>query len=274
MKKLLIASLITLSSASIFAADSTTTAAKTDVFKQAEQLYAAKNYSAAFQEMQRLAQTGNAQAIYNLGYMTQMGQGTAKDSSKALKYYEDASNKGYAQASYTLAQIYETGELGVAKDSNKFSQYIQKASAQGSDDATVKIATILFAQKKPQSHQIALQKLAPLIRKSNYPATQVKALYDISQGVENKNPLMKRQGIEALQSIAQKGYAPASMALATMMANGNIIPQNLPEAKKIFTELANQNVPNAKESLASVDKIIAEKSKQAANAPAQPAPKK
>ena len=62
--------------------------------------------------------------------MTQMGQGTAKDNAKdnakALKYYEDASNKGYAQASYTLAQIYETGELGVAKDSNKFSQYIQK----------------------------------------------------------------------------------------------------------------------------------------------------
>lgn len=42
MKKLLIASLITLSSASIFAADNTATAAKTDVFKQAEQLYAAK----------------------------------------------------------------------------------------------------------------------------------------------------------------------------------------------------------------------------------------
>jgi len=274
MKKLLIASLITLSSTSVFAADNTTTAAKTDAFKQAEQLYAAKNYPAAFQEMQRLAQTGNAQAIYNLGYMTQMGQGTAKDSSKAIKYYEDASNKGYAQASYTLAQIYETGELGVAKDSNKFSQYIQKASAQGSDDATVKIATILFAQKKPQSHQIALQKLAPLIRKGNYPAIQVKALYDISQGVENKNPLMKRQGIESLQSIAQKGYAPASMALATMMANGNIIPQNLPQAKKIFTELANQNVPNARESLASVDKIIAEKSKQPTTAPAQPAPKK
>lgn len=274
MKKLLIASLIAISSSSIFAADTTTSAAKNDVFKQAEQLYAAKNYPAAFQEVQRLAQTGNAQAIYNLGYMTQMGQGTAKDNAKALKYYEDASNKGYAQASYTLAQIYETGELGVAKDSNKFSQYIQKAAAQGSDDATVKIATILFAQKKPQSHQIALQKLAPLIRKGNYPAIQVKALYDISQWVENKNPLMKRQGIEALQTIAQKGYAPASMALATMMANGNIIPQNLPQAKQIFTELAKQNVPNARESLASVEKIIAEKNKQAAAAPTQPAPKK
>lgn len=85
---------------------------------------------------------------------------------------------------------------------------------------------------------------------------------------------MKRQGIEALQTIAQKGYAPASMALATMMANGNIIPQNLPQAKQIFTELAKQNVPNARESLASVEKIIAEKNKQAAAAPTQPAPKK
>ncbi len=80
--------------------------AKNDVFKQAEQLYAAKNYPAAFQEVQRLAQTGNAQAIYNLGYDAN-GQGTAKDNAKALKYYEDASNKGYAQASYRLAQIYE-----------------------------------------------------------------------------------------------------------------------------------------------------------------------
>ena len=97
--------------------------------------------------MQRLAQTGNAQAIYNLGYMTQMGQGTPKDNAKALKYYEDASNKGYAQASYRLAQIYETGELGVAKDSNKFSQYVQKASAQGSDDATVKLRPFYLLRK-------------------------------------------------------------------------------------------------------------------------------
>lgn len=269
MKKLLIAGLITLASSSLFAADAN------DAFKQAEQLYASKNYPAAFQEMQRLAQSGNAQAIYNLGYMTQMGQGTAKDSAKAIKYYEEASNKGYAQASYTLSQIYEDGALGVAKDNKKFSQYVQKASAQGSDDATVKIATILFAQNKPQSNALAQQKLAPLIKKGNYAAIHVRALYDLSQGEQNKNPLLKRQAIESLQSIAQKGYAPSSMALATMMANGNIIEQNLPQAKKIFTELANQNVPKARESLAAVDQIIAEKNKQAATAPTQaPAPAK
>jgi uncharacterized protein len=43
--------------------------------------------------------------------------------------------------------------------------------------------------------------------------------------------------------------------------NGNIIPQNLPEAKKIFTALAKENVPQAKESLAMVDKMIADQAK-------------
>lgn len=59
----------------------------------------------------------------------------------------------------------------------------------------------------------------------------------LAKGLKIKNPLMKRQGIEALQTIAQKGYAPASMALATMMANGNIIPQNLPQANRSLLSL-------------------------------------
>ena len=85
MKKLLIANLIMVASHSIFAADNKTSAAP-DVFAKATQLYEAKNYPEAFQEMQRLANTGNAQAIYNVGYMTQIGQGTVKDEKKALQY--------------------------------------------------------------------------------------------------------------------------------------------------------------------------------------------
>ena len=51
------------------------------------------------------------------------------------------------------------------------------------------------------------------------------------------------------------------MAVGNMFVNGNIIPQNLPEAKKIFAALAQENVPQAKESLATVDKLIAEQAK-------------
>ena len=56
------------------------------------------------------------------------------------------------------------------------------------------------------------------------------------------------------------------MAVGNMFANGNIVPQNLPEAKKIFTALAKENVPQAKASLATVDKMIAEQAKNPAPA--------
>lgn len=90
MKKLLIASLIAITCNSVFAAGK----GNADViFSKANQLYEAKNYTAAFQEIQRIAASGNAQAIYNLGSMTQQGLGTAKDEKKAFEYFQDASNK-------------------------------------------------------------------------------------------------------------------------------------------------------------------------------------
>lgn len=70
MKKLLIASLMMIASHSIFAADTNTSRIQT--LAKATQLYEAKNYTEAFQEMQHLANTGNPQAIYNVGYMTQI----------------------------------------------------------------------------------------------------------------------------------------------------------------------------------------------------------
>jgi len=265
MKKLLIASLITLASHTAFAADSKNAA--TDVFAKATQLYEAKDYNAAFQEMHRLADTGNTQAIYNLGYMHQMGQGTSKDDRKALQYYQDASNKGYGKASFTLAQLYHTGDLGVAKSDQKYKEYLDKASNQGSEEAIVESANILFRQGKPEYDQMAVQKLLPLLRKNYYPAVHLKAIYDLSLGVKNKNPFMQQQSVETLKDLAKKGYAPSLMVLGNMLANGGIVTQNLEESRSIFSGLAKQNYPNAKESLAKVDEAIAAKKAAAAQTP-------
>lgn len=68
-------------------------------------------------------------------------------------------------------------------------------------------------------------------------------------------------GLASIESLAKKGYIPALMAVGNLMTNGNIVPQNLPEARKIFAALAQDSVPQAKESLAAVDKLIAEKAK-------------
>lgn len=269
MKKILLATLLSLSAATIFAAD----APKSNIdpaFAKAQELIQAKNFTAAYQELDKLAKTGNGQAMYNLGYLTQTGQGTAKDDKKALKYYQDSSAKGYPVASYVLAQSYATGQLGLAKDPKKVREYLEKASSQGFDDATVELAVLLFSEGKPASDKLAVQKLDPLLKKGFPPAIHAKALYDITDGLKAKNAATVNQGLKAIQGLAQKGYIPALMAVANMMTNGNLINQNLPEAQKIFGELAKQNVPRAKESLEVVNKLIAEKAKTPAPAAATP----
>ncbi len=82
MKKQLLALVVALSTTVSFAATAPqaqgSNPAQGTPFEKAEQLYNQKNYPAAYQEIDRLAKTGNAQAIYNLGFMTELGQGTKK----------------------------------------------------------------------------------------------------------------------------------------------------------------------------------------------------
>lgn len=257
MKKILCGTLIALSSMLTFAA----TPSVDPQFAKVLELIQAKNFTAAYQELERLSKAGNNQATYNLAYLTQTGQGTKQDNKKAVQLYEEAGNKGYPVANYVLAQNYATGGLGLTKDEKKSRQYLEKASSQGFDDATVELAVILFAEGKDASDKLALQKLNPLIQKGSYPAIHAKALYDISVGFKTKKEAPVKQGLTSIQGLAEKGYIPALMAVGNMFVNGNIVPQNLPEAQKIFTALAKQNIPQAKESLNVVNKLIADQAK-------------
>ena len=259
MKKIILASIIALSSQ--FTLAEIDTKSIDPEFAKIEALVKAKNMAGAYQALEKLAKQGNAQALYNLGYLTQSGQGTAKDDKKALQLYEQASNKGYPVASYVLGKNYIVGSMGLKSDPAKAKQYLEKASSQGFDDASVDLAILLFSENKPESDKAGLAKLEPLIKKGNYQAIHAKALYDISSGFKNKEEKSVQQGLSSIQDLAKKGYIPALMAVGNMFANGNIIPQNLTEAQKIFSALAKENVPQAKESLATVTKMLAEQAK-------------
>ncbi|HBG82885.1 MAG TPA: hypothetical protein DDX00_03735 [Acinetobacter radioresistens] len=258
MKKILLASLIAVTSTFSMAAPSSD---KNPAFEQIEQLIKANDYTTAYQQLQKLAQEGNPQALYNLGYLTQVGKGVTKNEQQALKYYQQASEKGYVVADYVLANNYVTGGLGLPKDEKKAREYLEKASNAGFDDATVQLAVALFSENKPASDQQALKRLDPLIKKNSMPAIHTKALYDISTGIKNKQETKVNQGLQSIQNLAKKGYMPALMAVGNMLANGTIVQQNLPEAQKIFSALAQQNVPRAKESLDTVNNMMTDQNK-------------
>ena len=259
MKKIILASILALSSHLALA--EMTSNSIDPAFAKIESLVKANDMQSAYQELEKLAKTGNSQAIYNLGYLTQTGQGTAKNDKKAIELYQASAEKDYPVANYVLGKNYMAGTLGLKQDTKKAKQYLEKASNQGFADATIDLAIILFAEDTPASEKLGLEKLQPLIQKGNYQAIHAKALYDISTGFKTKNEAPIKQGLKSIQDLAQKGYIPALMAVGNMFANGKIIPQNLPEAKKIFSALAKENIPQAKESLAVVDKMMAEQVK-------------
>lgn len=258
MKKILCGAVLALATSMSFAA----TPAIDPAFNQVQEYVKAKKYNEAYAELEKLSKAGNAQATYNLAFLTQAGQGTKADNKKAVQLYEQAGAAGYPLAYYVLAQNSAAGGLGLSKNLNKSREYLDKAAALGFEDAIVEQAVLLFSENNEQSDKKALQKLDPLIKKGSFPAIHARALYDISLGFKTKTEAPVKKGLQSIQDLGKKGYIPALMAIGNMFVNGNIVPQNLPEAQKIFGALAQENVPQAKESLAVVNKLIAEQAKQ------------
>lgn len=74
---------------------------------KAERAFARKNYNLAFQELLPLAQKGNAQAQYAVGYMYYNGNGVKKDFHMAEFWFHKAADQDDAKAVQALAMIKE-----------------------------------------------------------------------------------------------------------------------------------------------------------------------
>lgn len=264
MKKILLASLIAVSSQFALAG----TAPKVDpAFAKIETLVKAKNFNEAYKELDKLAQTGNAQAIYDLGFLTQAGQGTTKNDAKALELFKQSADKDYPLANYLLGKTYVAGGLGVKPDANAAKNYLEKAAKQGIEEANVDLAALYLGENKNDSTKKALKLLDPLVKKENPQAVHLRALYDINTGMKEKKEASVKAGLNSIQALAQKGYVPALMEVGNILATGKLVQQNLPEAKKIFSMLAEKNVPQSKEALDTVTNLMTQQAKASATAP-------
>jgi hypothetical protein len=77
-----------------------------------------------------LAEQGDAQAQYHLGYIYRYGQGVPLNNDEALRWYRKAADQGYAAGEYGLANMYFYG-LGVLQDYTESIRWCRKAADQG-----------------------------------------------------------------------------------------------------------------------------------------------
>ena len=88
------------------------------------------DYKTAFEELEKLAQQGDAKAQNILGFMYGKALGVPQDYVQALKGYRKAADQGNADAQFNLAQMYEAGR-GVAQDDVQAVEWYRQAADQG-----------------------------------------------------------------------------------------------------------------------------------------------
>jgi TPR repeat protein len=95
----------------------------------------AGDFAEAYCIMRPLAEAGDADAQYNIGWMYLNGYGLRTNDILALQWWEKASAQGNSDASLSIGMLYSLGEGDVAKDLNKAIDYYLLAASDGQEDA-------------------------------------------------------------------------------------------------------------------------------------------
>jgi hypothetical protein len=77
-----------------------------DTFENAKTAFGKGDYATALRLYRPLANQGNAEAQYNLGWMYDIGKGVPKNDAEAAKWYRLAAEQGVAKAQTALGVIY------------------------------------------------------------------------------------------------------------------------------------------------------------------------
>jgi TPR repeat protein len=99
-------------------------------FNEGVEAYEQQDYTKALKIWLPLAEQGNAQAQYRLGFMCFKGLGVPEDYEQAMAWYRMASTQGNADANFSLGFMYSTGS-GVTQDDYQAELWFRKAAAQG-----------------------------------------------------------------------------------------------------------------------------------------------
>ncbi len=103
----------------------------------------AGNFAEAYCVLKPYAESGDAEAQYNIGWMYLNGYGLMMNDSLALEWWQRASDQGYTDASFSIAMLYSLGEGQVKRDMDKAIEYYLMAVEDGHEDANMIIRSML-----------------------------------------------------------------------------------------------------------------------------------
>ncbi len=101
------------------------------------------NFAEAYCIMRPLADAGDADSQYNIGWMYLNGYGLAINDSLALEWWLRASEQGHVDATFSIAMLYSLGDGQVEKDTGIAIDYYLMAAEAEHEDARMIIKSML-----------------------------------------------------------------------------------------------------------------------------------
>lgn len=98
-----------------------------------------------YQDMELAARNGNMKAQFNMGVMYDEGKVVEENDKKAIYWYKQAADLGFAPAQMSLGEMYQKG-LGVKKDFGNAMKYYQSSADQGNVEAQLTLGLIFQSE--------------------------------------------------------------------------------------------------------------------------------
>ncbi len=102
------------------------------------------DFAEAYCIMRPLAEDGDADAQYNIGWMYLNGYGLRVNDNLALEWWKKASDQGHSDASFSIGMLYSLGEGEVSKDSDEAINYYLIAADDGHEDAIAILKSMML----------------------------------------------------------------------------------------------------------------------------------
>jgi TPR repeat protein len=193
-----------------------------------------------------LAEQGDAEVQFRLGFMYAKGQGVARDYSQAVEWFRKAAEQGLTKAQYNLGVMYHGGQ-GVAQDDVQAVKWWRKAAEQGDAEAQYNLGLAYrlgegVAQDDAQAvewyRKAAEQEVAVAQR-------NLGLAYRLGEGVAQDDA----QAVEWYRKAAEQGDAVAQYNLGFMYAKGQGVARDYSQAVAWFRKVAEQGDADAQYTL-------------------------
>ena len=215
--------------------------------REAAAAHRRRDYTTALKKWNPLAEQGDTNAQYHLGWMYEYGKGVEQNDEEAATWYRKAAQQRHTEAQYNLGVMYQYGS-GVEQNNEEAVKWFQKAAEQGHAAAQYNLGfSYRYGNGVGQDNAEAVKWFCKA-SEQGYDEAQAElgVMYQYGNGVEQNN----EKAVKWYQKAAERGYAEAQFSLGEILCkHGMGASQDYGEAVKWFRKAAEQGYDEAQFSL-------------------------